>query len=105
MRSRTPRTRQLAKPVKLTTVSFDDPRAWYVVWWCDACKDEDFDPLDPPKPQLACTGGFVLEVTDQHILLGQEIFEDGHIRDVISIPGGMVKAITKVGVVKRPRGV
>lgn len=89
--------------VNLTKVSFKALPDAVAVWWYDAAKDDDYDPTDPTRPMLAFTLGVVTEVRDDYITIAQEAFEDGHLRNSVSVPRGMVIAVVRVGKIRKPK--
>lgn len=74
----------------------------YAVFWMDATKRDDHEEKDPLTPLLACTVGYVISMTEEHITIVQELFTDGHARNENSIPMGMVKAMNRVGRIRVP---
>lgn len=73
----------------------------YAVLWTDATKYEDAP--HTPTTALGVTVGFLLEDTHEHIVIAQEVFDDGEYRSVVCIPRGMVKALAEIGNCAIPR--
>ncbi|KKM00519.1 hypothetical protein LCGC14_1803640, partial [marine sediment metagenome] len=48
--------------------------------------------------------GFLLEKTDEYIVLARQIFTDGYSRQSMTIPRGIIKEIRKITTVKMPKG-
>ena len=75
----------------------------YMVVWADAC--HAFEPTkEKVKPSVAADFGFLLEKTDDYIVLARQIFTDGYSRQSMTIPRGVIKDIRKVATVKMPKG-
>ncbi len=75
----------------------------YMVIWVDAC--HNFEPTER-NVQLAPAAdfGFILKATDDFIVLGTQVFEEGYTRLTMTIPRGIIKEIRKIAKVKMPKG-
>lgn len=62
------------------------------VLWCDATYAED---IENSGTAMALTFGIVVEATTDHIKIAAEIFEDKTVRDVSTIPAGMVRSVQR----------
>ena len=74
----------------------------YMVVWTDAAYNLDPD-KENVKPPIACDFGFILKAGDEFLVLATEVFTEGHTRQAITIPMGMIKMIKKVVNVKMPK--
>ncbi|KKM67378.1 hypothetical protein LCGC14_1471710 [marine sediment metagenome] len=74
----------------------------YMVIWTDATHILDPDEKNV-TPMVAADFGFILKASKKYLVLGTEFFTEGHTRQAMSIPMGMVKNIKKVARVKMPK--
>ena len=75
----------------------------YMVVWADAC--HNFEPTHKNvELSPAADFGFILKATDEFIVLGTQVFEDGYARHSMTIPRGIIKEMRKVATVKMPKG-
>lgn len=73
----------------------------YMVVWTDATYNLDPD-KDNTKPMVACDFGFILKTDDEFLVLATEVFTEGHARQAMTIPMGMVRMVKRVARVKMP---
>lgn len=74
----------------------------YMVIWTDATAVLDPD-KDNVKPMVAADFGFILKADKKYLVLATEFFTEGHPRQSMSIPMGIIKSITKVAKIKMPK--
>lgn len=71
--------------------------AVYVCYWTDATKKDDLEQGEELKPARGATAIMLPKVGSNYLYGVGEVFDDGTGRSAISIPGGMIKKIVKVG--------
>ena len=64
------------------------------VIWDDATYCED---MERSGLSRAATFGVVVEATKDHIKTAAEVFEDKTVRDITTIPAGMVQRVVELG--------
>ena len=84
------------------------PKENFDVWacfWVDAVKQEELEINEThPTPEMACTVGFLMHAGERSVSLVQEIFTDGHHRQIVTVPREMIKSLRRIGRVPVPRG-
>ncbi|KKL61657.1 hypothetical protein LCGC14_2193100 [marine sediment metagenome] len=74
----------------------------YMITWSDAIYN-----LDPNKENvklpLAADFGFILEANDEYLVLGTEVFTNGHVRQAMTFPRGTILGVKKVVTITMPK--
>ena len=76
------------------------PIPLHAIWWLDAAGGGDT--ANPTHPIPMVTVGFLVENTEGHVTIAAELHSNGDLRDMTTIPRGIVKSLKRVGSVRVP---
>ena len=69
--------------------------------WTDACTIDDECGEEVLVRPIGCvTVGFLIREEKEFIVVGRDVFEDGHRKDLLAIPRGIIQKLTWLEMVK-----